>query len=145
MFRSTLIATFLFLLAACNEPKLAPHENPRSPEYRAMHFLSSIYIRQSKSEALKYLSDKQKRILSSYGGINGYSRHILNLKVNPNVKLYIDRRLDQVKYSNPDIHSVNLILSGEYRNKIIKDIRKILFIKDKGEWKIDGIGLATIK
>ncbi|MDO6718055.1 hypothetical protein Q4575_01505 [Psychrosphaera sp. 1_MG-2023] len=135
----TLIVIFVFFnLYACKEQSnnIPAFANPNAPEYRALTFFDAIYNQNDISLLLKYVTKKHARIIKSYGTPKGYSRYVLNMQFDKGVDLKIDRTLNQVKVGDNNTTSVNILFTGKYLGALKNDLRKVKFVKEKGEWLI---------
>lgn len=138
---SAIFIILLFTLTACEKSNknLPAFANPDAPEYRALSFFDAIYNERSISKAQQYTTEKLGRIIRSYGTTRGYARYILDLQIDPGVELNIDRSLNQVTTDSANQTSVNILFTGTHNESTVKDVRKVNFIKVKGEWIIDSI------
>lgn len=132
------VAVFSF---ACTEKSdnIPPFANPNAPEYRALTFFDAIYNQKNMKLATKYATEKHARIIKSYGTTKGYARYVLNLQFDPGVELKIDRSLNQIDFGDPKKTSVNILFTGYYSSGKLNDLRKVVLVKENGEWLISKI------
>ena len=131
----------LSIIAACGESNdnVPAFANPDAPEYRAIRFFNALYNEKNLGKAQKYSSDKLSRILRSYGTVRGYTRYVLNLQIDPGVKLKVDRSLNQITTDNAKTTYVNILFDGIHNDEPVKDVRKVNFIKVDGQWLINEV------
>lgn len=140
---ATLTTCVLFLLLlGCKEPSdnIPAFANPNAPEYRALTFFDAIYNQKDMNLLLKYTTKKHARIIKSYGTPKGYARYVLNMQFDKGVELKIDRTLNQIQVGDPNQTSVNILFTGKYLGNLKNDLRKVNFVKEKGQWLISDIG-----
>lgn len=136
----TTLVLSLFLFA-CTEPNdnIPAFANPNTPEYRALTFFDALYNQKDINLALKYATKKHQRIIKSYGTTKGYARYVLNMQFDVGVELKIDRTLNQIELGDPNQTTVNILFTGKYLGEMNNDLRKVKFVKVKGEWLISEV------
>ncbi|NVK24402.1 MAG: hypothetical protein HWE10_05705 [Gammaproteobacteria bacterium] len=135
------IFSMIALLISCGEKNenLPAFANPDAPEYRALRFFDALYNEKNLSKAQQYSTAKLARILRSYGTVRGYTRYVINLQIDPGVKLKVDRSLNQVSTNKSNVTYVNILFDGIHNDSPVKDVRKVNFVRIDGEWLIDEI------
>lgn len=135
------MATFVLVcLLSCEDRKNVPaFANPDAPEYRALKFFEALYNEKNLGQVQKYTTPKLSRIIRSYGTTRGYARYVLNLQIDAGVEINIDRSLNQVSMNKGDSTYVNILFSGKHNNELVRDVRKVVFIKVDGQWLIKDI------
>lgn len=135
------VLALVSVVTACSKESenIPAFANPDAPEYRAIRFFDALYNEKNLGKAQKYTTDKLSRILRSYGTVRGYTRYVVNLQLDPGVKLKVDRSLNQVTTNKSKNTYVNILFDGMHNDSTVKDVRQVRFIRVDGQWLINEV------
>ncbi|GBL06114.1 hypothetical protein [Glaciecola sp. KUL10] len=133
-----ILSSYLF---ACN----GHHDRPfggfssESPEYKALSFFQANYNTNDFDTMLALSSVKYQQTIQAYQSPNSFSRYLLNLQYDQGVDINIDRSFSEITSKTGDRTSVTILFTGHNHGRKIKELKRVLFIKEQNKWLINDI------
>lgn len=129
------------LVFACNDrhSSLFGSFPPESPEYKALSFFQANYNSNDLDTMLQLSTDSFGQTILSYQSPNSFSRYLLNLQYDKGVDINIDRSFSEINSKVGNTTSVTILFTGLNHGRKVKELKRVLFVKERDKWLIDDI------
>ncbi|NTS78880.1 hypothetical protein HR060_18725 [Catenovulum sp. SM1970] len=129
----------ILALSACgkSETEKAQEDGPYEV---AFAFFDALYNQKNLDQALKYTTPRTARIMQHYKTSKAVQRHILNMKYDEvNIVVNKDTRSGSVRLDSATKANVDVMFDGTYDGRVLRDMKTVEMVKQKGVWKVDEI------